>query len=539
MNKITSNEVPLQKQLDPPIDLAKYLDDIVTIQPNICSVVDSDESKLSYGELSAAADKIASFLYRKGVVVGDKVGLFMHKSANSLAAIFGILRLGATYVPIDAGSSATRAYSMFHNCDVGIILTNSELAKKLTQTAPLLVPNLVVILSDPNQAKDMNEDYQILDMLIENKKYYPRSAPDPNRLAYILHTSGSSGTPKGVAISHSNAVSFVEWASNFFNVTANDQVSSHAPFHFDLSIFDIYVSVKNGACIHLIDTDLAASPRHLISFISTRKITIWYSTPAILTILAKQNSERRSVPNQLRLVLFAGEVMPIKTLLTLRSIWPEPVYYNLYGPTETNVCTVYRVPTYIPANYNSSLPIGHPCSHCDTIVVDEHLRHIQDKPGMLCVAGPSVITRYWNSPTEIDRRTFNLYGKRWYNTGDRVSLSTEGYIFLGRVDRMIKRYGYRIELEEIESCLTLHPKVTACAVVNFEREKNMFITAFLEAKDSQASITELRTFCYERLAHYMLPDYFRYLPDIPRTSTGKTNYQLLELQCQTELINNK
>lgn len=539
MNRITTNEVPLQKQLDPPMDLAKYLDDMVAIQPNACAVVNSDESKLSYRELSAAADKIAAFLHKKGVTLGDKVGLFLHKSSNSLAAIFGILRLGATYVPIDTGSSTERAYFVFHNCDIRIILTNSELAKKLTQTLPQLASNLVVILPDPDHINDIGKDYQTLDMLIENEVYYPQSEPDPNRLAYILHTSGSSGTPKGVAISHSNAVSFVEWASDFFNVTADDQVSSHAPFHFDLSIFDIYVSVKNGACIHLINSDLAASPRHLTLFISHRKITIWYSTPAILTILAKQNSGYGSIPNQLRLVLFAGEVMPIKTLLTLQSIWPSPLYYNLYGPTETNVCTVYRVPTCIPANQTKSLPIGHPCSHCETIVVDEHLCPVQDKPGMLCVAGPSVITSYWKSSAEIDRRTFNFYGKRWYNTGDRVLLSTEGYIFLGRVDRMIKRYGYRIELEEIESCLTLHPKVTACAVVSSEIAGNTIITAFLEAKESHVSITELRTFCYEQLTHYMLPDYFRYLQNIPRTSTGKTNYQLLEHRCKTELINNK
>lgn len=461
----------------------------------------------------------------------------MRKSSRMLAAIFGVLRLGAVYVPTDVESSVTRASSVFVNCDVRIILTDPESASHLIRAAPQLGCDMIVMQSYDEKKNPVREDYQTLDMRLEQARYYPSRVPDANQLAYILYTSGSSGTPKGVPISHRNAVSFIEWASATLDITADDQVSSHAPFHFDLSIFDIYVSVKNGACIHLIDTNLAMSPRHLATFISARGITVWYSAPAILGMLAEQHNGIPLTPNRLRLVLFAGEVFPITKLRTLQRLWPEPVYYNLYGPTETNVCTAYCVP-YIPIDCVAPLPIGHSCSYCDTIVVDEHLCPVlEGEPGLLCVAGPSVITSYWNDPEEIAQRIFHLNGKRWYNTGDRVRSSPEGYLFLGRLDRMIKRHGYRIELDEIESCLAIHPAIIASAVVSTGTDGNTTITAFLEVRDFRVSPTDLKKFCYARLAHYMVPDHFRYVPNFPRISTGKTNYQLLEAQCQSNLMN--
>ncbi|SCZ51949.1 MULTISPECIES: amino acid adenylation domain-containing protein [Photorhabdus] len=530
-------EAVLKEQSEFSIDLAKYLDDSVVRHPDACSVIGSNGSAMSYKELSDTADKIAAFLYRKGVVTGDRVGIFMRKNPHTLAVIFGVLRLGAAYVPIDVDSSALRASTVFGDCDVQVIFTDPESASYLIHVTSQFKSRIIVIQPNDEEMNDISEELQALEILSikkdEGKFDYLRSTPDADRLAYILYTSGSSGTPKGVAISHRNAISFVEWASAFFNITAEDQVSSHAPFHFDLSIFDIYVSVKNGACIHLIDTDLAASPRHLATFIASREITVWYSAPAILGMLAEQRHKGLPIHNRLRLVLFAGEVFPITKLRKLMLLWTEAAYYNLYGPTETNVCTVYQVPTIIQENRLEPLSIGHPCTHCETIVVNEHLQPVPEgKSGQLCVSGDSVITGYWNDPEKTVQRIFYLNGKYWYNTGDVVRSSPEGYVFMGRLDRMIKRHGYRIELDEIESCLMTHPKLSACAVVCTEIDGEATITAFLVACDSQLSLTELRQYCHKRLARYMIPDNFSYLPALPRTSTGKTDYQFLETNCQ-------
>ncbi|MCG1048478.1 long-chain fatty acid--CoA ligase [Mycetohabitans sp. B6] len=201
-------------------EILRRHDSATARQPSARALVDSDGSALSYAELSAAADRIAVFLYHKGVVAGDRVGLFMHKSAQTLAAIFGILRLGAAYVPTDVSSSGTRAATLFDDCDVRVIFTDPESARHLTQHAPQLKPRVVVMQPHHEEKNDPREDWQTLDMLHGEKHDYPRSPPDANRLAYILYTSGSSEAPKGVAISQRNAVSFVEWASAAFNVTA-------------------------------------------------------------------------------------------------------------------------------------------------------------------------------------------------------------------------------------------------------------------------------------------------------------------------------
>ncbi|WP_140185800.1 amino acid adenylation domain-containing protein [Providencia stuartii] len=521
-----------------PTDIIYYLNNTVALFPNALAVVDSNELSLTYQELSNAADRIATSLHQHHVVSGDRVGILMHKTSLTLASIFGVLRLGAAYVPVDAGSTTIRAATIFNNCSVQAILTTSELAKTLIASEPQFKSRIIIIQEKRiNQSNDLL-DYPTVDPTQDDIDAYPHYPSELNRLAYILYTSGSTGVPKGVEITHANAISFIEWASSTFAITKHDHVSSHAPFHFDLSIFDIYVAIKHGACIHLIDSDIAASPRHLAAFISNREITVWYSAPAILGMLA-EHFQRLSTPppqNKLRLVLFAGEVFPIAKLRLLMHHWPAPNYYNLYGPTETNVCTFYPVPSNIPESRINPLPIGFPCKHCEAIIIDEQEHRIvpHGETGLLCITGPSVTDNYWNSPEQMAAKVVWLEGKRWYNTGDRVRFSDkEGFIFLGRNDRMIKRLGYRIELDEIEKILTTHPDLMECAVVSQTIHSNPRIYAFIVAKTAQASSLNLHQYCHNHLAHYMLPDLFHYLDSIPRTSTGKTDYKKLEVLCST------
>ena len=177
----------------------------------------------------------------------------------------------------------------------------------------------------------------------------------PDDLAYILYTSGSTGVPKGVMLTHRNATSFVDWCSSVFTPAEDDRFSSHAPFHFDLSILDIYVSLKHGASVHLIPDELGKKPRDLARFIADRRITVWYSTPAILSLLGEFGDLARLDCSALRLVLFAGEVFPVKQLRRIAGLWPSPDYYNLYGPTETNVCTFSKIPTPVPGRSSRAL----------------------------------------------------------------------------------------------------------------------------------------------------------------------------------------
>ena len=274
--------------------------------------------------------------------------------------------------------------------------------------------------------------------------------------------------PKGVMLTHENAVSFVDWCSSVFEPTDADRFSSHAPFHFDLSILDIYVSIKHGATLFLISEELGKNPKELARFIGTHRLTVWYSTPSILTLLMQYGSLEAVDASGLRLVLFAGEVFPVKHLREVLRRWPAPVYYNLYGPTETNVCTFARIPADIPADRDTPYPIGFACDHCTALVLEEDGHEVASgEEGLLYMSGPSVFQGYWNRP-EVNRTLFlERDGRRWYNTGDLVRWDpADGYVYLGRRDRMVKRRGYRIELGEIERALYLHPRVREAAVIS-------------------------------------------------------------------------
>jgi acyl-coenzyme A synthetase/AMP-(fatty) acid ligase len=233
----------------------------------------------------------------------------------------------------------------------------------------------------------------------------------------------------------------------------------------------------------------------------------------------------------LRLVLFAGEVFPIKYLKLLKSLWRHPRYFNLYGPTETNVCTSYEVPATIPESQTDPVPIGKACSHCRPLVVDELGAEVaRGDEGELCIAGPSVLPGYWDLPENTAKAFLPGCDIRWYRTGDIVLELPDGdYKFLGRRDRMIKKRGYRIELGEIEAALYRHPEIKEAAVLAFANDDGVPVKAFASTRNgSKLSIIELKKFCSENLPLYMVPDTFCCLESLPKTSTDKIDYQELK-----------
>jgi len=235
--------------------------------------------------------------------------------------------------------------------------------------------------------------------------------------------------------------------------------------------------------------------------------------------------------SSLRLVLFAGEVFPIKYLKLLKSLWPHPKYFNLYGPTETNVCTFYEVPRVIPESQSEAVPIGKACPYCQPLVVDEFGAEVsRGAEGELCIAGPSVLQGYWDLPENTAKAFLPGRQMRWYRTGDIVrELADDNYKFLGRRDRMIKKRGYRIELGEIEAALYRHPSIKEAAVLAFPDDDGVPIKAFTSTRDgSKLSMIELKKFCSENLPLYMVPDLFCCLESLPKTSTDKIDYQKLK-----------
>jgi amino acid adenylation domain-containing protein len=530
--------------------LQGYLEQAVPRHAARTAVREADGSTVTYSDLGVLTDRLRDRLAALGVRPGDRVGVYLRKSIDTVASIFGILKTGAAYVPVDPSAPPVRNAYILGNCAVKAVITEQLFDHALrTHLAAEHADPRLLVMGAAGGGKGLRA---LLDEMeaAAPAPVSPTRHTAPDALAYILYTSGSTGRPKGVMITQRNATSFVDWCSDTFAPVPEDVFSSHAPFHFDLSILDIYTPLKHGATLVVIPEDVGKEPQKLARLIHDARITMWYSTPSILSLLVQYGKLQDCDLSPIRVVNFAGEVFPVVHLKALHAILPAPRYFNLYGPTETNVCTFYELPREIPADRVEPFPIGRVCAHLEAVVVDEDGNDVpRGERGELCIRGASVTPGYWNLPeqtanaylttgphaapaTEADaaRHPGVHAGDRWYRTGDVVTESAQGdYIYAGRRDRMVKKRGYRVELGEIESCLYRHPDVREAAVVAIpDEELGMKVRAHLVSRDGRRiSLIQLKAFCAQHLPIYMVPDVFRFHEELPKTSTEKTDYQTL------------
>jgi len=502
-------------------------------RPDHPAVEDLAGGSVTYGALDALADRLRDRLARWGAASGDRVGFWLPKSIDSVASLFGILKAGAAYVPVDPGAPAWRGAYVLHDCRVKAVVVEKGFVEGLVAELAKLgaPPPRLLVLDGAGGGRALAAALDAEDAA-DPAPPAATARPGPDEPAYILYTSGSTGKPKGVTLSHRHAAAFVDWCSEALRPADDDRFSSHAPFHFDLSILDLHVPAKHGATVVLFGEDVGKEPARLAPAIAEKRITMWYSTPSILALLVQYGRLEGRDWGALRVVNFAGEVFPVKHLRALQRHWPHPRYLNLYGPTETNVCTWYEVPGPVPEDRTEPYPIGKPCSHCRARVVDAAGRDVpRGDEGELVIAGPAVLTKYWNLP-ELTAKAFfvDAAGERWYRTGDLVVEAPDGnYAFNGRRDRMVKRRGYRVELGEIEAGLYRHGAVKEAAAIALEdRDGGVRIKAFVHCPGEPPSIIELKRHCAEVLPAYMIPDLVVPHGPLPKTSTDKIDYQRLK-----------
>jgi amino acid adenylation domain-containing protein len=485
---------------------------------------------LSFRALRCAADRLAARLDRWGVGRGDRVGLFLPKSLEAVAAIHGILRAGAAYIPVDPEAPAARGAGIFADSGVKAVVIHAALVNSLRGSwpGPGPAPRLIVVGDDTDAVFDP-ADAAWTEVLHDDAPSPLPPTRDADDLAYILYTSGSTGKPKGVMLTHANAFTFIDWCADTLRPRADDRFTSHAPFHFDLSVFDLFVSCQVGATVIVIGEKLGKDPARLGHFLFERRPSVWYSAPSILALLAQRGGlEQPDLPAP-RLVLFAGEVFPILPLKRLRALWPQAEMWNLYGPTETNVCTAFPIPSAIPESQTTPFPIGRVCPPLRARAVDETGADVPSGAlGELVVAGPGVMRGYFGQP-DLTTKSFTCSSDQtlWYRTGDLVRDDGTGcYHFHGRRDRMVKKRGYRIELGEIESALYCHEGVDRAAVVAKTDDEGVSIAAFVAMKPARrGSLIAMKRHCAHHLPPYMIPDTITFLSDFPNTSTDKVDYQ--------------
>jgi amino acid adenylation domain-containing protein len=513
--------------------LSHALTEAARRSPSKDAVVFQDQ-RLSYAALDEASNRLAHALRGQGVGRGDRVGIYVDKSIAAVVAIYGALKADAVYVPLDSQAPSKRLRYIIGDCGIRCLLTSARKLPSLRAIAAAPSPLERLVFVDDEPAANVPDGLEVTTWEAVERE---SAAPPVTRaietdLAYILYTSGSTGDPKGVMISHLNALTFVNWAADTVRLDADDRVSNHAPLQFDLSVFDIFATAKAGGTLFPVPAEIARFPMDLASFIAGQRISVWYSVPSAWVLMLGRGQMEQCDFSALRTVVFAGEVFPTKHLRSLIECVPHAEYYNWYGPTETNVITSYRVVSLAP-DRNEPIPIGKSCANMEVFALDGEGRVVTDAgvEGELYARGSCVALGYWNDPRRTSERFVRnpvqpFFEERAYRTGDLVKLDANGdYLFVGRRDHQVKVLGYRIELGDVETALLSHPYIEEAAVIVCNGEgSEASLRAFVVPRNGDGlEPGEVRRHCAWLLPKYMVPAVIEVREALPKTATGKTD----------------
>ena len=443
---------------------------------------------------------------------------------EAVIAAYAVLRAGGTYVPIDEQSPPSRQLGVMADCGVAGVVGEKRAVAALSDTDPSFMRELGFVLGrelPALEARCVAWDFGAH----QTSGELPRV--DAERPAYILYTSGSTGRPKGVVVTHRGARAFVDWAVRSFGLGPRDRLTCHAQLGFDLTILDLFAAGAAGGEVTLITPEMMLRPGLLWQLLAEQAVTTWYSVPSALALLVDAVRPGTPPPPTLARVLFAGEVFPLPALRKAMQALPGARFFNLFGPTETNVCLWHALDGAPPADA-TAIPIGIPCDHLEVELISDHGAPCgAEEEGEIAVAGATVLAGYWGRP-DLTARAFV---GRWYRTGDRARRDVDGrYWFLGRRDRLVKRRGYRIELGEVEAALAKLAGVHESAVVALpDPESGCEIRAFVvPCPGAELDLFGVKYHCGSLLPRYMVPDSVEFLPLLPRTSTGKVDWQNLK-----------
>lgn len=513
-------------------------------RPEALAVVMHEQS-LTYGQLEESSNRLARLLQASGCRRGDRVCFAIPKSPIAIIAIAGILKADCIHVPIDTSSPAPRVSKIIRSSDpryiLGVESSASLLEELFAQAGFRDSVSVGWMEASPYEHRNFNPTFRWAD--INRYSAEPlESSQQSDDPAHILFTSGSTGEPKGVVITHANVIHFVEWAVRYFGINESDRISCHPPLHFDLSVFDIFGAFATGAQLHLVPPKLALLPNKLAEFIRNAELTQWFSVPSVLNYMAKFDVVKANDFPALRRLLWCGEVFPTPALMYWMNRLPEVTFTNLYGPTETTIASSYYTVKACPIDGAQPIPIGTACDGEELLVLNNDLHSAPaGEVGNLYIRGVGLSPGYWRNPVATDA-AFIPYGEgdRIYRTGDLARMEGDGLVyFVGRADTQIKSRGYRIELGEIEVALHDLPELKECAVVALPTdgfETSLICCAYV-GRDKSVTPPSIRGQLNRVLPPYMVPSHWMVLEQLPNNGNGKIDrrkvQELFAIEVQT------
>ncbi len=487
----------------------QIIEEQALIIPNSIAIVSGDKN-FTYSELNRRSKNLAKCLKNKGVKKNSVVSLFFESSIEMLISILGVLRSGATYLPINPELPEDRIKYMIYDSGSNIVLTHSLV--NLNGYKGVNIINVEEIKSSEDNP-ELNE----IDCYSDS--------------AYVIYTSGTTGKPKGVILNHENLINYFNWFREISQLGKNDCTALVTSYAFDLGYTSMFSSLISGRQLHLISKDQYLSPTSLVDYIIKNKISYLKLTPSLYSLLVDEEEFSKAIKN-LKLLVLGGEEINISTINKSIDLNSELKIINHYGPTEATIgCISFGINKNNISHYSERPVIGKPIHNTKVYILNED-NQVQPfgVSGELCISGNGLAGGYLNNPDLTSEKFIDSpfhKEEKLYKTGDLACRLPNGDIeFLGRIDDQIKIRGYRIELSEIEGSLRKHKYVKECAVIAKERSNDKYLCAYTETL-REISVDELKNYLSLLLPDYMIPAFFINLEKIPRTPNGKINRKVL------------
>jgi D-alanine--poly(phosphoribitol) ligase subunit 1 len=504
-------------------NLAHLLDEVL-VEHSARPALHYAEGDHTFHELGGWVDSLAALLLARGLMRGDVIAIGHDKQALSYALMLAAIRLGVAYVNIDVASPIART-SRILQVSAPKLLFYDDISYQTNMAVLATTQGCELLLLDPSSLPTASENDR------ERQRKCSRLV-DGETIAYIMFTSGSTGVPKGVAVTHQNVLHFIAWGRERFGITEQDNFANLSPMYFDNSVFDFYVGFFCGASLSPIHRTLLAKPYELVAYVGDRACTLWFSVPSALMYLMTMKAFAPGALKHLRAIVFGGEGYPKVELKKLYNRFScQAKLVNVYGPTEcTCICSAYTLGSDDFQDLDGLPTLGNLNPNFDYRILNEEDRDASE--GELCLIGPNVAAGYFND-LERTAAAFhtitdaNRFMKRMYRTGDLVKEAFGRLQFVGRKDNQIKHMGYRIELEEIENAFVRLPQVDQAAVV-YHRTQAAYgkLVAYVACTSDVDDKTLLHALA-KLLPDYMVPARLILMPELPKNANGKVDRQYL------------